>query len=260
MITLKKLASLKPRTRTRKTAAVFHLFARDIRQNKDVDINFLDQLVSMLIENKNTEEDLKKRITNGYEAVKTGKDPARSLDSLHYLLMESLGESPADWDLEYRTGPGASAEIIRKGFRLYLDDIRSPFNIGSIFRTADSFSVSRILLSPDCPSPDHPRSLRTAMGCTSVIPWEICSIDDLKVQKNGPLFALETGGTAIGCFRFPETGTLIIGSEEAGISKAARKAAEESAGIVSIPTHGSKGSLNLSVATGIALFHWDDAV
>ena len=260
MITLKKLAGLKPRTRIRKAASLFHLFALELGQNKDIDINFLDRLVSMLLEDKKNEENLKRRIIDGYEAVKTGKDPARSLDSLHYLLMESLGESPADWDLEYRTNSGAPAAIKRKGFRLYLDDIRSPFNIGSIFRTADSFSVSRILLSPDCPSPDHPRSLRTAMGCTSVIPWEICSIDDLKAQKNGPLFALETGGAAIGSFRFPETGTLIIGSEEAGVSKAAREAAEESAGIVSIPTHGSKGSLNLSVATGIALFHWDNAV
>ena len=39
------------------------------------------------------------------------------------------------------------------GVRVFLDDLRSPFNIGSVFRTSEAFGVSEIILSPDCPSP-----------------------------------------------------------------------------------------------------------
>ncbi|MBN1647349.1 MAG: TrmH family RNA methyltransferase [Spirochaetales bacterium] len=249
MITVRKLARLKPRLRARKTAGIFHMYARRLEQNENPDLLYLKDIFSLVLKDEQLSA-LHEKIAAKIGAFHQNAEPVRCLDSLSWLLLSFLGEGPADWDLQYRKG---TAEPVQKPFSLYLDDVRSPFNIGSIFRTADSFGVSRILLSPDCPSPDHPRCRRTAMGCAETVPWEYSRADLL----TGPVFALELGGTEITAFDFPPAGTMIIGSEEAGISAASRNMAEASCGLVSIPTHGNKGSLNLSVAAGIALFHWD---
>jgi TrmH family RNA methyltransferase len=145
-------------------------------------------------------------------------------------------------------------------FELYLDDIRSPFNLGSIFRTAEAFGVSRILLSQDCPSPEHRRAQRSSMSCTDLVPWVRVSREDL-VTGSGvfcgkDIFALELGGTEISSFDFPSEGIAVIGSEELGVSPAARAAAVNSLGLVSIPITGLKGSINVSVAFGIMMQRW----
>jgi TrmH family RNA methyltransferase len=71
---------------------------------------------------------------------------------------------------------------------------------------------------------------------------------------------LETGGAPLGRFEFPTEGTMIVGSEELDVSPAALAAADASAGRVSIQTYGAKGSLNVSVAFGIALRAWAEAL
>jgi TrmH family RNA methyltransferase len=68
-----------------------------------------------------------------------------------------------------------------------------------------------------------------------------------------PFIALEVGGEPLDSFTFPETGTLLVGSEELGLSSAARDAADYT---VSVGMAGVKGSLNVSVACGIALHTW----
>ena len=70
----------------------------------------------------------------------------------------------------------------------------------------------------------------------------------------------KTGGIPINDFSFPRQGTVIIGSEELGISPEAKSIVEESAGIVTIPTYGAKGSLNVSVAFGILMYYWYHSV
>jgi TrmH family RNA methyltransferase len=171
--------------------------------------------------------------------------------------------------------------------RIYLEDIRSPFNVGALFRTAESFGAEKIYLSPLCADPHHPRSARTAMGCVDLLPWERCSrepylvqnLDQKMIQNNelnidqnkgqdykpnleprsvwdGPVFALETGGTDIAQFTFPRRALMIVGSEELGVSPQGLHAADASLGRVSIPTYGAKGSLNVSVAFGIVLCAW----
>jgi TrmH family RNA methyltransferase len=91
------------------------------------------------------------------------------------------------------------------------------------------------------------------MGCDKIIPW---STGELSSLQDGPVFALETGGTPVENFQFPCPGTVILGNEELGISPAAHRCAEKSAGIVSIPLYGVKGSLNVTAAFAILIYHW----
>jgi TrmH family RNA methyltransferase len=144
--------------------------------------------------------------------------------------------------------------MVHQGIRVFLEDLRSPFNIGSIFRTADAFGVEELILSPSCADPGHPRAQRSAMGAIDLLPWKRLSLADTARDEGLPLFALELGGEDIDSFSFPDKGIVVLGSEELGISCEARELSTY--GMVSIPMAGAKGSLNVAVAFGILMFAW----
>ena len=155
--------------------------------------------------------------------------------------------------------PSAALSVSRpfyQGVYVYAEDIRAPFNLGSIFRTAEAFGAEKLLLSEGCVSPEQPRAQRSAMGCTQFLPWEYCPLEALPADL--PVFALETGGTPITSFSFPKQGIVLLGSEELGLSAEALKSV--SAGVVSIPMKGIKASLNVAVAFGILMQYWTAAL
>jgi TrmH family RNA methyltransferase len=191
----------------------------------------------------------------------------RALNSVYHLLLSETGRNQADWDFIEASGAlDSSKRRPFSGMQVYLEDIRSPFNVGSMFRTAESFGAEKIWLSPLSADPRHKRAERSAMGCVDILPWERFSSDPFSECGSssgnpeefsaGPFFALETGGVPIEDFAFPSRGILIAGSEELGVSPKALAASDASLGRVSISTRGAKGSLNVSVAFGIAMQAW----
>jgi RNA methyltransferase, TrmH family len=187
----------------------------------------------------------------------------RSLDGLRHALLAQSGQAPADWDLlDPSTGkPERGARRIMAGMRAYLEDLRSPFNVGTVFRTAEAFGLEELVLSPDCADPLHPRAQRSAMGAVDLVPWRRQDLSYLAGHGDaapGPVFALELGGTPIGEFSFPPAGIMVIGSEELGVSPEARSLCE--GGVVSIPMYGAKGSLNAAVAFGIVAYAWVERI
>jgi TrmH family RNA methyltransferase len=199
------------------------------------------------------------------------KEIRRALNTVHHISLNETGRTQADWDFIEASGAlDSSKRRPFAGMRVYLEDIRSPFNVGSMFRAAESFGVEKLWLSPLCADPRHKRAERTAMGCVDVLPWEKLSSDPFVAPNEGaasvlpfyegPFFALETGGTPLADFTFPTRGVLIAGSEELGVSPRALAAADASLGRVTIPTWGAKGSLNVSVAFGIVMQVWANAL
>jgi TrmH family RNA methyltransferase len=186
------------------------------------------------------------------------------LNTIKHLLLNETGRYQADWDFTGSDGHLDPAKRrIFEGMLVYLEDIRSPFNVGAMFRTAESFGAEKIFLSPFCADPRHPRAQRTAMGCVEVLPWErrefFATTEGAElpcVELSYPVFALETGGRPLAEFPFPRRGLLIAGSEELGISPHALAVADASLGRVTIPCYGAKGSLNVSVAFGIVMQAW----
>lgn len=177
----------------------------------------------------------------------------RSINSLRRCLEALSGGAPADWDFMEPLGTGLSlrARSVYPGMRAYLEDIRAPFNIGSMFRTGDAFGLSELLLSGFSADPDHPRARRSAMGATDLLPWRRVELADL--EGLGEVFALELRGEPIDDFNFPEHGVAVLGSEELGVSP---EALERCTRRVSIPMLGAKGSLNVGVAFGVLLAAW----
>lgn len=178
-------------------------------------------------------------------------------------LLAIIGTFPAEWDLVIapHTNPTDENGVVRQreffpGMCVYAEDIRSPFNIGSIFRSAEAMGAEKVYISPHCIDPNQPRAIRSGMGCIETMGWERLSLEELPADL--PVFALETGGTDINEFEFPEKGICIIGSEELGVSPEAL--AKATYGRVTIPMKGLKASLNVGVAFGILMQKWVEAV
>ena len=213
----------------------------------------------------------------------------RALNAVYNILLNETGRYQADWDFIVPSGTlDTSKRRPFPGMQVYLEDIRSPFNVGSMFRAAESFGAEKLWLSPLCADPRHKRAERTAMGCVDVIPWERFSLDPFAGQpadrqpaagqpapsdrtqaagwdscchfSAGPFFTLETGGIPLADFPFPSRGIMIAGSEELAVSPPALAAADASLGRVTIQTYGAKGSLNVSVAFGIVMQAWAAAL
>ena len=198
-----------------------------------------------------------------------GKGLRRTFNTVYHILLEETGQYQSDWDFIESSGTlDPSKRRPFPGMQVYLEDIRSPFNVGAMFRAAESFGAEKFWLSPICADPRHKRAERTAMGCVDILPWERLTHDPFDAAGEGsdplfftgPFFTLETGGLSLADFPFPAQGVLIAGSEELGVSPGALSAADASLGRVTIPTYGAKGSLNVSVAFGIVMQAWAAAL
>jgi len=141
-----------------------------------------------------------------------------------------------------------------------LDNIRSAWNVGAIFRSADGLGVSKIHLCGITPSPENAAVRKTALGAENFIPWQ-ASRNALKsaqmLQAQGlRLVALEQSPRAVALTAFtlrPAGGiALIVGNEVTGVDPALLEMCDD---VVEIPMRGQKRSLNVEVAFAIAA-HW----
>ena len=273
MIPLYKLADLPRQQRLRKSAKMIGMLEHKIINGGRLtggEAEYMHILLQFLLRDTNFTEAALEAINVALLAFPecgteyTGNGIRRALNDMYHILQAETGRYPADWDFIGETGAldQAGREPFA-GMHAYLEDIRSPFNVGSMFRTAESFGIEKMWLSPLCADPRHKRAARTAMGCVDIIQWERFSRDPFTVPPEEwrwfsemPVFAMETGGIDIKNFIFPRQGILIAGSEELGVSPRALAAADLSLGRVSIASYGVKGSLNVSIAFGIVMQAW----
>ncbi|HUZ17611.1 MAG TPA: TrmH family RNA methyltransferase [Spirochaetia bacterium] len=254
MISIGKLRRLRRETRLRKIAVILQSYELAFRSAREADLDYLAEVGTIILE----DDELPERVKERFRACPPGFaeiDLLRLCNGARHDILMYLGAEPADWDFLVPESGSLDARLrVVLPISLYLDDIRSPFNVGSIFRSSEAFGVAKILVSEATPLPTHPRARRASMGCSDVVPWDLASRKSLEAQQS--VFALETGGTPIEEFRFPNSGTLIVGSEELGVSPELLDLADASAGRVSIPLFGAKASLNVGQAVSIVLYHW----
>lgn len=132
---------------------------------------------------------------------------------------------------------------------IFLENIRSAHNVGSILRTTEAMSLGSVVFGGMTPLPTHKQVQDTSMGTWNWIEWRKGGISNLP----RPLIALETGRETIPLdeFHFPKSFTLALGNEEYGCSDALLREADC---IVSIPLYGRKNSLNVANAFAIAAY------
>lgn len=142
-----------------------------------------------------------------------------------------------------------------------LDDVRSMYNVGSVFRTCDAFRVERICLCGITACPPHAEIHKTALGAEDSVEWKYYSaamdaVNELH-DRNFKVYALEQveGSTMLNEF-VPKRGecyAVILGNEVKGVAQNVVDACD---GALEIPQFGTKHSLNVSVSGGIAIWYF----
>ena len=139
-----------------------------------------------------------------------------------------------------------------------LDNVRSLYNVGSIFRTSDGARLSKLFLCGYTPHPPRKEIDKTSLGATATVPWEYRKdAGELasKLKSEGiKICLLEHTSESIPYHYIRKTDfplCLVVGNELTGISKEIIPHADMA---VDIPMFGLKQSLNVAVAYGIALF------
>jgi len=271
MIDPGKLFQLQAGQKRRKLALTFGALERDIAgiAEKGCEYNFpalsrsgyTKKLAEIVLEDPALSRDAADELSSLVNAVPF--DELRVCNCARNHLLTLIGTFPAEWDLVIAPHPSPFSDngVVRcrsfySGMCVYAEDIRSPFNIGSIFRTAEAMGAEKVYLSPFCVDPLHPRAIRSGMGCIETMGFERKKLDELPADV--PVFALETGGILLEKFKFPKSGICIIGSEELGVSPKAL--ARATYGCVTIPMKGLKASLNVGVAFGILMQKWIEAI
>jgi tRNA G18 (ribose-2'-O)-methylase SpoU len=139
-----------------------------------------------------------------------------------------------------------------------LDNVRSLYNVGSMFRTSDGASIRKLLLSGFTPRPPRKEILKTSLGSTESVPWEAFDdpVDAIRFLKTSgiTICVLEHTTESIPYHRvtkdlFPLC--LIVGNELTGVSHEFIESADLA---IDIPMYGIKQSLNVAVAYGIVLY------
>lgn len=155
--------------------------------------------------------------------------------------------------------PHSSGRLVLEAL---LDNIRSALNVGAIFRAADGAGLRKLWLGGITPVPTRQAQIaKTALGAEQAVPWEsapnaLTLAADLKAQGY-TLLALENAPNSRPLFSYrPESSgqnptLLIVGSEQAGVDPGLLALADET---LCLPMSGSKGSLNVAVAFGIAAY------
>ena len=174
MFPLGKIAELPPKIRLRKIARILQALELDLSARLPLDAGYVTGLLRILGEESGSPTEA---------ARLDGEEPEhlrRRLNGIRHGLLKKLGAEPSEWDLvEPRTGDLDRSSVPVHPIAVYLEELRSPFNVGSIFRTSEAFGVERILLSPRTPLPTHPRASKTARGAAQGIPWEIRDMESL---------------------------------------------------------------------------------
>jgi tRNA G18 (ribose-2'-O)-methylase SpoU len=151
------------------------------------------------------------------------------------------------------------SDLKKLPIHLVLDNLRSSFNVGSLFRTAEALGVSKIHLCGYTATPDNSKTAKSALGTDNWVEWKYweSTAECLNFLKSTGFktYAFETEATALTLEEVPidSAVALILGNEKYGLSAPILKQADY---ITKISLIGKKNSLNVSICGAIAMNHF----
>ena len=162
-----------------------------------------------------------------------------------------------------RVSPDEYKELPQIGVVVVLDNIRSAHNVGSAFRTCDSFKIDKLWLCGICAVPPSAEIHKSALGAEDSVPWEHSdsTLDVVSHLRSVgyEIVSVEQTVNSVSLEKFsPEFAegkkyALIFGNEVDGVDQAVVDASDMS---LEIPQFGTKHSLNVSVSVGVILWHF----
>ena len=142
-----------------------------------------------------------------------------------------------------------------------LDNVRSLHNVGSIFRTADAFLLQAVYLCGITSTPPNAELHKTALGAENSVEWIYFeetqkALEELHKEKY-KIFAIEQARESLPLntiqLNSEEKYAIVLGNEVKGVQQAVVDACD---GCIEIPQYGTKHSLNVSIAGGIAIWEF----
>ena len=143
-----------------------------------------------------------------------------------------------------------------------LDNVRSMYNVGSVFRTSDAYRVERIVLCGITGRPPHPEIHKTALGAEDAVAWTYCA-DTLEAvhqlqQEGVKVYAVEQAEGSIDLSHTqlsrpdsPQKIAVVFGNEVKGVQQSVVDACD---GCLELPQFGTKHSLNVATTAGIVIW------
>lgn len=175
----------------------------------------------------------------------TSSEPSGTAPERRQLRPTDVKRLNRDW----RRRTGARLDLL-------VESVTQPFNIGSIMRSAAAFGVDRLWLAGNATPPTHANARKTALGTERLVAWQhagTAAEAAAAVRAAGlRLIAVELTTDAVPLHEAPLDGDvcLAVGGEDHGCSPALLAAADA---VAYIPQVGRVGSLNVAVATAVAL-------
>ncbi len=234
---------------------------------KLIEINWQNELKreELLLEFRNCLIYSEKEEFSKMSNLLNGQIDLRRFLSITVPLEHNFGKNMKDSDFLILRKDGEKTEQMKFPLYLILDNLRSSFNVGSIFRVADCFGVTEIFLCGYTATPENTKVWKTAMGTDKIEKWKYFEKTreaiEFLMKQNIKIYALETTSNANPIYdtEFTKPCALILGNEALGISKDILRLTDE---IVQIPIYGWKNSLNVGVTAGICCYEvcrqWKD--
>ena len=218
----------------------------------------LEELIRMIGQLENSTDPILQKLAR-YKNSLTPQMTLRHFATIAVPFERYLKKNITDDDFMVLSTDRDHLVMPRAPLHIILDNMRSAFNVGSVFRTADTLGCKKIWLTGYTPTPHQIQVEKTALGSTFIMDWEQSSFQDCISHLNQSGFqiiALETASTATDIsadFDFSKPTALLIGNERFGLSREQLEMCHE---VRRIPTYGIKNSLNAAVALAIAGYEW----
>ncbi len=243
-----------------KVEEIHQLFIGLALDSKDSEFDepLLEQLILHIKELESSDDPILKKLSK-YKDHLTPQMTVRHFSGIGVPFERYLKKSIQDDDFVVSDTDRDHLVTARVPLHFLIDNMRSAFNVGSVFRTADTLGAQKIWLTGYSPTPHQLQVEKAALGATLIIEWETCSfshaIEELK-KSNFQIIGLETATNAVDIsnpFEEAKPVAFVLGNERFGLDSDQLKVCDQ---IRKIPTYGIKNSLNAATAAAIAGYEW----
>jgi tRNA G18 (ribose-2'-O)-methylase SpoU len=248
------------RTQKSQVEEIYRLFQGLEQESHDAtyDQQLLEHLIDCIKKLADSDDPILKKLS-GYSQHLNTKMSLRHLATIAVPFERYLKKNVADDDFLVSSTDRDHLVTPRVPLHFVVDNMRSAFNVGSIFRTADTLGAQKIWLTGYTPTPHQIQVERAALGATLVVNWQMLSFQEALKELKGQgirIVALETSAKALDiAFPFTEQQPVafVLGNERFGLEVDQLEACDE---IRRIPVFGIKNSLNAATAAAIAGYEW----
>lgn len=244
----------------KKLEEIYQLFSGMEKDSADAlfDNQLLEELISCIASFSDSEDPILKKLSS----YKNHLNPQMTLKHFATIAVpfeRALKKSVQDDDFLISSHDRDHLVTERVPLHFIVDNMRSAFNIGSLFRTADTLGAQKIWLCGYTPTPHQVQVEKAALGASFVVNWETTSFQEAvrQLKEQGfQIIGLETSAKSIvlsAPFEHKKPTAFVIGNERFGLEADQLAVCDE---VRKIETFGIKNSLNAGVAAAIAGYEW----